>query len=71
MTGLYRAAGYATTQPIERSHVPIKDRVRPMRGVPPIATGQRLAEGVPLGCAEMSECGTARPVSSLARRTSM
>jgi putative transposase len=32
VTGLHRAAGYPTTQPIERSHVPIKDRVRPMRG---------------------------------------
>ena len=48
VTGLHRAAGYATTQPIERSHVPIKDRVRPMRGMQSIATGQRLAEGVTL-----------------------
>ncbi len=48
VTGLHRAAGYATTQPIERSHVPIKDRVRPMRGVQSIATGQRLVEGVTL-----------------------
>ena len=48
MTGLHRAAGYPTTQPIERSHVPTKDRVRPMRGVQSIATGQRLAEGITL-----------------------
>ena len=48
VTGLHRAAGYPTTQPIERSHVPIKDRVRPMRGVQSIATGQRLVEGVTL-----------------------
>ena len=38
VTGLHRAAGYPTTQPIERSHVPIKNRVRPMRGVQSIAT---------------------------------
>ena len=48
VTGLHRAAGYPTTQPIERSHVPIKDRVRPMRGVQSITTGQRLVEGVTL-----------------------
>ena len=30
VTGLHQARGYPTTQPIERSHVPIKDRVRPM-----------------------------------------
>jgi transposase, IS6 family len=31
-TGLHRARG-ETTKPVERSHVPIKDRLRPMRGL--------------------------------------
>jgi transposase-like protein len=43
--GLHRASG-PTTKPVERSHVPIQDRVRPMRGLQSIATGQRLLEGV-------------------------
>ena len=46
VTGLHRAPGYPTTQPIERSHVPVKDWVRPMRGLQSIATGQQLAEGM-------------------------
>ena len=46
VTGLHRAPGHPTTQPIERSHVPVKDRVRPMRGLQSIATGQQLAEGM-------------------------
>jgi IS6 family transposase len=46
-TGLHRARG-ETTKAIERSHVPIKDRVRPMRGVHSVATGQRLLEGIEL-----------------------
>jgi hypothetical protein len=46
VTGLHRAPGHATTQPIERSHVPVKDRVRPMRGLQSIATGQWLVEGI-------------------------
>ncbi len=46
VTGLHRAPGHPTTQPIERSHVPVKDRVRPMRGLQSIATGQQLAEGL-------------------------
>ena len=46
VTGLHRAPGHATTQPIERSHVPVKDRVRPMRGLQSIATGQWLMEGM-------------------------
>jgi hypothetical protein len=46
VTGLHRAPGYPTTQPIERSHVPVKDRVRPMRGLQSITTGQQLMEGL-------------------------
>ena len=48
VTGLHRAAGHETTRPIERSHVPVKDRIRPMRGLQSIATGQRLVEGLTL-----------------------
>jgi transposase-like protein len=44
-TGLHRARG-ETTKPIERSHVLIKDRLRPMRGLRSVATGQRLLEGI-------------------------
>jgi transposase-like protein len=44
-TGLHRARG-ETTKAIERSHVPIKDRLRPMRGLHSIASGQRLLEGI-------------------------
>ena len=44
-TGLHRASGQ-TTKAIERSHLPIKDRLRPMRGLHSIATGQRLLEGI-------------------------
>ena len=46
-TGLHRARG-ETTKAIERSHVPIKDRVRPMRGLHSVASGQRLLEGIEL-----------------------
>ena len=46
-TGLHRQRAL-TTKPIERSHVPIKDRVRPMRGLGSVATGQHLLEGVEL-----------------------
>ncbi len=46
VTGLHRAPGHPTTQPIERSHVPVKDRVRPMRGLQSIPTGQQLVEGM-------------------------
>ncbi|MGH7750370.1 MAG: hypothetical protein ACREQ5_37195, partial [Candidatus Dormibacteria bacterium] len=28
------------------SHAPIKDRVRPMRGLQSVATGQRVLEGI-------------------------
>jgi transposase-like protein len=44
-TGLHRARG-ETTKAIERSHVPIKDRLRPMRGLHSVPTGQRLLEGI-------------------------
>ena len=43
-TGLYRAAGL-TTQPVERSHVPTRDRLRNSRGVKHTATVQRFLEG--------------------------
>src|SRR5262249_11915324 len=46
-TGLHRARG-ETTKAVERSHVPIKDRLRAMRGLQSIATGQRLLEGIEL-----------------------
>jgi transposase, IS6 family len=77
VTGLHRAAGYPTTQPIERSHVPIKDRVRPMRGVQSITTGQRLAEGITLAQAirrgdvapEGADQRTRLSVQGRARRT--
>ena len=44
-TGLHRVRG-ETTKAVERSHVPVKDRVRPMRGLQSLATGQRLLEGI-------------------------
>jgi len=44
-TGLHRARG-ETTKAIERSHVPVKDRLRSMRGLQSVATGQRLLEGI-------------------------
>ena len=46
-SGLHRAHG-PDTKPIERSHVPTKDRLRPMRGFQSIRTGQRALEGVEL-----------------------
>jgi transposase-like protein len=46
-TGLHRARG-ETTKAVERSHVPVKDRLRPMRGLQSLATGQRLLEGIEL-----------------------
>lgn len=46
-TGLHRKRAL-TTKPIERSHVPIKGRLRPMRGLGSVKTGQRLLEGVEL-----------------------
>ncbi len=46
-SGLHRANG-PDTKPIERSHVPTKDRLRPMRGLQSIRTGQRAIEGIEL-----------------------
>lgn len=46
-TGLHRKRAL-TTKPIERSHVHVKDRVRSMRGLGSVRTGQRLLEGVEL-----------------------
>ena len=44
-TGLHRTRG-ETTKPIERSHVLIKDRLRPMRGLQSVRTGQCVIETV-------------------------
>ena len=57
-TGLHRKRAL-TTKPIERSHVPIKDRVKPMRCLGSVATGQRLLEGVEL--AQAVRRGDIRP----------
>jgi putative transposase len=43
-TGLHRAHG-ETTKPIERSHVPTRDRLRAARGAKTVPTGQRFFEG--------------------------
>jgi transposase-like protein len=43
-TGLHRWRGETTTS-IERSHVAIRDRLRPSRGLKTTATGQRFLEG--------------------------
>jgi transposase-like protein len=43
-TGLHRARG-ETTKPIERSHVPTRDRLRSSRGVKTLTTGQRFFGG--------------------------
>jgi len=43
-TGLHRRRG-ETTKHIERSHVAIRDRLRPSRGLKTTATGQRFLEG--------------------------
>ena len=58
-TGLHRERAL-TTKPIERSHVPIKDRVRVMRGLGSVETGQRLLEGVEL--AQAVRRGDVRPL---------
>src|SRR5712692_8253279 len=42
-TGLHRARG-ETTKPIERSHVPTRDRLRCSRGLKTVTTGQRFLE---------------------------
>src|SRR5688500_14222542 len=44
-TGLHRVRG-ETTKAIERSHAPVKDRLRAMRGLGSVATGQRVLEAV-------------------------
>src|SRR5688500_1189103 len=43
-TGLHRAHG-ETTQPLARSHVPTRDRLRSSRGLKATPTGQRFFEG--------------------------
>jgi transposase-like protein len=43
-SGLHRADG-VTTKPIERSHVPTRDRLRSSRGLKTLRTGQRFLEG--------------------------
>src|ERR671924_2398837 len=43
-TGLHRARGQ-TTQAVERSHVPTRDRLRNSRGLKRTETGQRFLEG--------------------------
>jgi len=42
-TGLHLRHGY-TTQPVERSHVPTRDRLRSARGLRTVHTGQRFLE---------------------------
>jgi transposase-like protein len=42
-TGLHRCRG-ETTQPIERSHVPTRDRLRCTRGLKTVHTGQKFLE---------------------------
>ena len=42
-TGLHRHRGY-TTQPVERSHVPTRDRLRGARGLRTVPTGQKFLE---------------------------
>ena len=42
-TGLHRRRGY-TTQPVERSHVPTRDRLQNTRGLRTVRTGQRFVE---------------------------
>jgi transposase-like protein len=40
-TGLHRRRGY-TTQPVEHSHVPTRDRLRGARGLRTVLTGQKF-----------------------------
>jgi transposase-like protein len=42
-TGLHRRRGY-TTQSVERSHVPTRDRLRGTRGLRAVHTGQKFLE---------------------------
>lgn len=57
-TGLHRKRAL-TTKSVERSHVPIKDRLRSMRGLGSVETGQRLIEGIEL--ARAVQRGDVRP----------
>jgi transposase-like protein len=67
-TGLHRARG-ETTKAIERSHVPVKDRLRPTLGLQSIATGQRLLEGFELANAiRRGHIGPDAVVSAAPRR---
>ncbi len=43
-SGLHRARG-VTTKPVERSHIPTRDRLRNSRGLKTTATAQRFLEG--------------------------
>jgi len=43
-SGLHRVTG-ETTKPIERSHIPTRDRLRASRGLKTLPTGQRFLEG--------------------------
>jgi transposase-like protein len=43
-TGLHRARG-ETTKPVERSHVPMRDRLRNSRSLKRTETGQRFLDG--------------------------
>ena len=62
-SGLHRASG-PDTKPVERPHVPTKDRLRSMRGLQSIRTGQRLIEGVEL--ARAVQRGHVTPPGALA-----
>lgn len=46
-TGLHRVRAL-TTKPVERSHVPMKDRLRSLRSLGSVPTGQHLLEGIEL-----------------------
>ncbi len=57
-TGLHRKRAL-TTKPVERSHVPVKDRIRSMRSLGSVKTGQCLLEGIEL--AQAVRRGDVRP----------
>ena len=59
-TGLHRARG-ETTQPVERSHGPVKDRLRALRGLRSVATGQRVLEAVEVAQAVRRRDGWGAP----------
>jgi transposase-like protein len=60
-TGLHQLQG-ETTKRVERSHAPVKDRLRAMRGLRSVATGQRVVESVEAAQAvhRGDLCGTPR-----------